>query len=291
MRSKAAVMLSIGMGLLAVLMMAVYMTGRENRLLELSAPKDVLVANVDILANTVIDERMVQRIQVPAKYQQPKALTDLREAVGRVVAVPVPRGAQLLGTYLEDAGRTALAYEVPRGRRAVTIAVSDVTGVGGMVRPSNFVDIIGTFEYGKPTGTSGGRTTYSEEKTETRTMMQNVLVIAVGQDYRGERAEAIRTDPARSLGEQAQAQAQAGPAARAREVRNVTLLVAPQQVQELVLAQQIGTLTLALRSNLDAGQVVDLSVLDPLSLLHVPIPLKSRPSPVWREIRGSSSIF
>lgn len=289
MRSKTAVMVSVVMGLLAVLMMAVYMSGRENRLLELSAPKDVLVATSDILANTVIDERVVQRIQVPAKYQQPKALTDLREAVGRVVAVPVPRGAQILGTYLEDAGRTALAYEVPRGRRAVTIAISDITGVGGLVRPANFVDILGTFEYGKPTGTSGGRTTYAEEKTETRTLMQNVLVIAVGQDYRGERPDIAPAGQAQSLGEEAQAQAATG--SRNREARNVTVLVAPQQVQELVLAQQIGTLTLSLRSNLDAGQVVDLGTLDPLTLLKVPIPVKARPAPVWREIRGPSSIF
>jgi pilus assembly protein CpaB len=281
-------MVSMVMGLLAVVMMAVYMSGRENRLLELSAPKDVLVATSDILANAVIDERVVQRIQVPAKYQQPKALTDLREAIGRVVAVPVPRGAQILGTYLEDAGRTALAYEVPRGRRAITIAVSDVTGVGGMIRPSNFVDILGTFEYGRPTGSAGGTTTYAEERTETRTMMQNVLVIAVGQEHRGERPDSPQSQQARSLGEQAQSQAGA---ARNREVRNVTVLVAPQQVQELVLAQQIGTLTLALRSNLDTSQVVDLGTLDPLSLLKVPIPVKARPAPVWREIRGTPSIF
>src|SRR5687767_5416346 len=150
MRNRTAVFLSIAMGLIAVLLMSVYMTSRENQLLELAAPKDVLVAAADILANSVIEERMIQRIQVPAKYQEPKALTDARDAVGRVAAISVPRGAQIIGTYLEDAGRTALAYEVPRGRRAVTIAVSDVTGVGGLVRPANFVDILGTFEFGRP---------------------------------------------------------------------------------------------------------------------------------------------
>lgn len=287
MRSKAAVALSVVMGGLAVLMMAVYINGRESRLLELSEMKDALVASTDILANTVVNEQMVQRVQVPAKYLQPKALTDPREVVGRVVAVPVPRGAQLLGTYVEDAGRTALAYEVPRGRRAITIAVSDVTGVGGLVRPSNFVDILGTFDYGKPTGASGGKTTYSDERTETRTLLQNVLVIAVGQEYGGDRPEAAPSAQAQSMGDQAELQAQAVTRQR-QEVRNLTVLVDPQQVQELVLAQQIGTLTLALRSNLDAGQVVDLSALDPPTLLHAQIPVKARPTPVWRELRGSS---
>jgi pilus assembly protein CpaB len=292
MRNRSALLLSIGMGLVAVLLMAVYLTSRENRLLELADPKDVLVATSDILANTVIDEGMIQRIQVPAKYQQPKGLGDAREAVGRVVAVAVPRGAQLLGTYLQDAAHSAFGHQVPRGRRAVTIAVSDVTGVGGLVRPADFVDILGTFEFGRSSGGGGqggrpGGT--ADERTETRTLMQNVLVVAAGQEYIGERADARSQDQTRTMGGQAaQAQATAA-AARARDVKNVTVLVAPQQVQELVLAQQIGTLTLSLRSNLDEGQVVDMTTLDPNTLLHVQIPLKSRQTPPWREIRGAPS--
>ena len=78
---------------------------------------------------------------------------------------------------------------------------------------------------------------------------------------------------------------------RNRSISNVTLLVAPAQVQELVLAQQIGSLTLTLRSNLDAGQVVDLNRLDPLGLLKVPLPIKPRTTPSWREIRGSGGVF
>ncbi len=290
MRNRAAVLLSIAMGLIAVLMMTAYMTGRENRLLELSAPRDVVVAATDILANTVIDERMIQRVQVPAKYQEPKVLTDIREALGRVAAVPVPRGSQVVSTTLQDAAHTALSYEVPRGRRAVTIAVSDVSGVGGLVRPANFVDILGTFEFGRPSGGSGqgSRGVYTDERTETRTLMQNVLVIAVGREYLGERPDARYQDPPRTLAEQA-AQAQGNtPSGHGRDVKNVTVLVTPERVQELVLAQQIGTLTLALRSNVDEGQVVNLTTLDPSSLLHAQVPLKSRETPVWREIRGTT---
>ena len=135
MRSKAALGLSIVLGVLAVAVMSVYVSRQETTLLEQAEMKDVLVATTDILQNTVLDERLMQRIQVPAKYLQPKALSDVAAARGRVLSVPVPQGAQILGTYLTDLGETALSYEVPRGRRAVTIAVSDVTGVGGLVRP------------------------------------------------------------------------------------------------------------------------------------------------------------
>ncbi len=278
MRGRAAIVLSVVMGLLAVVLMFIYISGRERSLLQLSAMKDVLVANRDILRGTAVDERMLMRIQVPAKFVQPSAVTDPREVIGRVVAVPIAQGAQLLGTYLEDAGRSALAYEVPRGRRAITVAVNDITGVGGLIRPGNFVDILGTFEFGRPISQSGGRTQYAEERTEARMLMQNVLVIAVGQDHQA-------TAPAAN-----QPAAEGAPAQVERQTRatNITCLVDPQQAQQLVLAQQIGTLTMALRSNLDAGQVVYFGTLDPLGLLNVQVPIKPRSAPAWREFRGGS---
>src|SRR5262245_63993790 len=135
MRGRSAVVLSVVMGLLAVVLMFIYINGRERTLLQMSSVKDVLVVNRNLLRGTVIDERMLVSVQVPAKYVQPSAITDPREAVGRVVAVPVPQGAQLVGTSLEDAASAALAYEVPRGRRAITVAINEVTGVGGLIRP------------------------------------------------------------------------------------------------------------------------------------------------------------
>ncbi|MBI2834479.1 MAG: Flp pilus assembly protein CpaB [Acidobacteria bacterium] len=281
MRTKTAVIVSIVLGILAVLMMSMYMGSRESQLLQLSEMKDVLVATTDILPNTVVDERLVQAIQVPAKYLQPKAISDMREVVGRVLAVPVPKGSQILGTYLEG-GETALAYEVPRGRRAITISVDNITGVGGLVRPGNYVDIFGTFEFGRPIGQEGGQVKYADERTETRVLMQNLLVVAVNREHRRQRV-APRPAEASLTGELGEELATEQPG-----IETVTLLVDPSQAQRLVLAQDIGQLTLALRSNLDAGKMEDLGLLDPLKLLETPVPVKPRTkaSPVWREIRG-----
>lgn len=280
MRNIGALILSVVLGLLALVLMWIYIGTRESQLLELSAMKDVVVAATDILENTVIDERVVQQIQVPSKYLQPKSIADVRELVGRVTAVPIPKGAQVLGTFLQDSGSSPLAYELPRGRRAVTIAVADITGVGSLVRPGNFVDILGTFEYGRPIGEKGGRIEYAEERTETIMLMQDVQVIAVQQEHRWGRARPRAAGEAEDPGDK---QAQ-----RPQEIRNVTLLVGPQQAQQLVLAQHVGQLTLALRSNLDAGQVSNFPRLDPFGLLNVKVPIKPRAMPVWREIRGTS---
>jgi pilus assembly protein CpaB len=292
MRSKAALGLSIVLGVLAVAVMSVYVSRQETTLLQQSSMKDVLVATTDILQNTVLDERLVQQIQVPSKYLQPKALSDVAAARGRVVTVPIPKGSQIVGTELADVGESALAYEVPRGRRAITVAVSDVTGVGGLISPGNFIDILGTFEYGKPVGYQNGRVQYAEERTETLTMMQNVQVVAVEKDHARERTTTISATEAASMSPADQARVVANQQREAQQrhdVRNITVLVAPAQVQELVLAQHVGTLTMALRSNLDAGQVVDLGRLDPLGLLKVQIPVKPRSAPSWREIRGTGA--
>lgn len=291
MRSKAALLLSVVLGIIAVVMLMTWARSREGELLELAETRDVLVASRDILPNTIIDEQLVLRKRVPTAYVQPQALSDLNEVRGRVAAVPIPSGAQIIGTYLEEGGRMALAYEVPRGRRAVTIAVNDVTGVGGLVRPGNFVDVLGTFEFGRPTGFQGGQMVYADEKTETRLLMQNMQVVAVEREHRRGGPPPRRFTTEEEAQAQQQAEAEAAALQRERAVGHVTLLASPEQAQQLVLAQEIGTLTLMLRSNLDAGQVVDLGSLDALGLLKVPIPVKPKARPAWREFRGGSLPF
>jgi pilus assembly protein CpaB len=267
MRSRTSVVISLGLGLMAALMTVVYVRGRERQLYEEVSPRSALIATRDILANTVIDEQMVQRINVPQKYLQPKALAAVDEVVGRVALVPIPAGTQLLGTVLGDAGRAALTFDIPRGMRAVAIEVSDVTGVGGLVRPGNFVDVVGTFEFGRPV-LQAGRVIYQDEKTEVRTLLQNVPVVGVNRDLRETAAAPPPPEapPARAAAERGRGET---------AMRTVTLLVEPSRVQELVLAQDIGTLTLALRTNLDQGQV-EVTMLDPLGLLQVQIPVKPK---------------
>ena len=205
---------------------------------------------------------------MPRKYRQPQTFPTIEEVAGRVAVVPIAAGTQVSGSMLADAGAEALSFEVPRGRRAVAITVTDDTGVGGLIRPGNFVDIIGTFEFGRPVGIQNGRMTYADEKTEVRTMLQNVFVVAVNKELRRER---VQSETAASGG--------AAPPSRERTLRTVTLLVEPKVVQELILAQNVGDLTLSLRSSLD-DTAVQLPFLDPMGLLNVPIPVKPKARPM-----------
>ncbi len=286
MRSKAALLLSLVLGVVAVVLLMSWARGRESELLQQSNMTPVLVATRDVPPNTILDEQLVQRIQVPQKYVQPKAIADFAQIKGRVASTPIPAGAQVLDTYLEEEGRMALAYDVPRSRRAITIAVTATSGIGGNVRPGNFVDIFGTFEFGRPTGYQGGQVVYADEKTETRLLMQNVLVGAVERDIRRGGPAARHFTTAEEAAENEKNVAEELRAQRERPVSNVTLLVSPNQAQQLVLAERLGDLVLALRSNLDTGEVIDLGSMDQLKLLNVPTPLKPKSRQAFREIRG-----
>ena len=66
-----------------------------------------------------------------------------------------------------------LSEAIPIGFRAACIAVDDVSGLNGMIKPGDFVDVIGTFE---ETGNRG---------VFTSTVLQNVRVLAVDSDYTG----------------------------------------------------------------------------------------------------------
>jgi len=281
MKGRLGLLISIGAGVFAVIAMMLYLNARERSLMDQAAPQDVVVTTQNVLANTALDERFIQVVKVPRKYVQPGALRSPQEVVGRVSAVPMLPGSQILGTTLLEGGRESLSFNVPRGMRVIAIAVNDITGVGGELRPRNVVDLIGVFEYGVPSGSQGGQITYAQERTEAITIAQNVQIMSVGMDPR-------------ALAEQAQAAAEKGkdapmpnaaPPPPAGAITNVCLLVTPQQVQEIILAQQIGTMTLSLRSSLDLAPV-DLPRLDENTFLKIPMPMKPKSGPSWREMRG-----
>jgi pilus assembly protein CpaB len=265
MSGRAKLLLSLVLGLLAVFLVYVYVRGLERQLYEEVDMQYVIVTRAAVAAGTAIDQGVIERVAVPRKYRQPQTFPTIEEVAGRVAVVPIAAGTQVSGSMLADAGAEALSFEVPRGRRAVAITVTDDTGVGGLIRPGNFVDIIGTFEFGRPVGFQNGRMTYADEKTEVRTMLQNVFVVAVNKELRRER---VQSETAASGG--------TAPLSRERTLRTVTLLVEPKVVQELILAQNVGDLTLALRSSLD-DTAVQLPFLDPMGLLNVPIPVKPKP--------------
>ena len=134
--------------------------------------------------------------------------------------------------------RTGLPAQTRSGWRAVSIPVSSVTSVSGLIRPNNFVDVIGTFHFPDAKGDSS-------LDTVTMTILQRVKVLATGAD----------------IGYAQQNGAQSN-ASVGRSYSTVTLELTPKEVEMIIFAQQKGSLTLTLRSFEDPNITTDVQSVD-----------------------------
>jgi pilus assembly protein CpaB len=133
-----------------------------------------------------------------------------------------------------------LAGSLPKGMRVITLQTNEIEGVGGFVFPGDFIDVMMTHQV-KNMGISPTSGEPREETDEiTETVLTNVKVLAVDQRASGTSA----VDKNGNL----------------IVPRSVSLMVSPTDGQRLRLAQQKGTLTLALRG------IADRESADPLTV-------------------------
>lgn len=205
--------------------------------------EDVLVAVVDLHRGRTVTKADFEIRQWPEGLAPKNALRDVEEALGRVVIGQILTGELILSPKLaSDESGLGLASMVPPQMRAVTIMASSVAlNVAGFVLPGNKVDVLLNLRGGRgddPTG--GGSTT---------TLLQAVEVLAVDQ----------------------QLQAPADNKVDPKALSSVTLLVTPDQANVLDLAQNMGTLSLALRNPTDeADSQVQAATLAEIRRLAMP---------------------
>jgi pilus assembly protein CpaB len=150
---------------------------------------------------------------------------DLLKDGRRVVLSRLERGEPILRSKITGPGQRALLSSLlNEGKRAVTLRVDDVRGVAGFILPGDFVDVVLIAEDGPPR-----RENYSE------ILLQHLKVLAVDQ-LASERQE------------------------KATVAKAVTIEVTPEQAQKLLLATNIGKLSLILRppeeANAESGRRV-----------------------------------
>ncbi len=228
-------------------------------------PVTVVVAKVDIPEGKRIDTSMLTIKEVPKQYVQPGAITVATAAEGQYAKAPILKGEQILDSKLAAPGETWVSLNVPENMRACTIAVTEVSGVAGLIRPGNRVDIIGVFKLEDPK-------THLPNTMKSLTLFQNVLVLSVGRDY-------MLMGPMQSNSR------------RKYSGSTITLAMTQRECQDLALAAKIGNLSLSLRSFFDKGRI-DKSLKDkrstPYSVtgIKAPIFMGNR----WTELRGMRSI-
>jgi pilus assembly protein CpaB len=149
-------------------------------------------------------------VHVPASAVHARALHEVPQGVNRVAVTEIFEGQQVISDMLAPADVGAsLSYVVPKGMRAVTIAMNEVADVAGFVAPGDRVDIVGTAAAGGP--------------ETSRIFLQNALVLAAAQ------------------------QADQKPGQAPRVTTSVTLALTPEQVEALTAIDNSGKVRLALR--------------------------------------------
>ena len=169
---------------------------------------------------------------------------DLLSGGRRVVLSPLKRGEAVLRSKITGPGqRASLASLLDEGKRAVTVSVDDVRGVAGFVLPGDFVDIVIIADDGSPK-----RQNYSD------ILLEHIKVLAI--------------DQVASEGEGQPTVAKA-----------VTVEVTKEQAQKILLATNIGKLSLILARPVESKSDPNRRVSEKDIGRTPPEPLRPPPAP------------
>jgi pilus assembly protein CpaB len=239
MRSRAmAVLLAVALAAAATAALVAYVRGADRRALSGQQPVLVLVARARIPAGTPGEQAqnrgLVERVELPRKAVAHDAVRSLEQLSGRVAALDLVQGEQLLASRWvtpSEVGGAGL-LPIPVGRQAVSVSLDQTRQVSGFVTPGDHVCLLVSLEL--------------HGANVTRYLLQDVPVLAVG-------ATAAPNPAAREAGRASPPRGSAP---------TVTLAVRPGDVERVVFAAENGALYLSLlprgqRPVRTAGRTID----------------------------------
>ncbi|MDP3541698.1 MAG: Flp pilus assembly protein CpaB [Elusimicrobiota bacterium] len=213
------------------------LSSKESALRGAYETAKVLSARVDIPERTVLKEDMVEILEVPRKFMQQdsfeiKTQGDMRLIVNLVTRNRVPKGNQLTQSSLISLSpESGLSVKIPPGYRGAILPIDQEMKI--LIKPGDRVDVLVTFD----ALMNDGR----KEKV-TATILQNVLVIAVGTNLgQGMNARQFKT-----MGDKEDK------TAAFSEKASVSLALNPNEAQYLALAIKQGDTTVIMRGLGDA---------------------------------------
>ena len=157
---------------------------------------------------------------------------DMKKLLGTVVRYQITAGQPVTQGALVAPGDSGfLAAALGPGMRAVTVPVSEKTGVGGFVFPGDHVDMMLTQSI---SGADG------PPLNATETIQRNLRVLATDQ-----KTTTKTTEDGKTI---------------VQAFRTVTLEATPKIAEKIAVAQTVGTLSLSLRSLADSQSDLDRAI-------------------------------
>jgi len=190
---------------------------------------EILVARNDIGMGTVVSPNDIQWQVWPTAAASPTFLRKsdrpdaIKQLVGSIARSPLVAGEPVREAKLIRAdGSGFMAAILPSGMRAISTEISPETGAGGFILPNDRVDVI-LSRRDREAEKQGGGDAHTAE-----TILTNIRVLAIDQTIEEKNGQRVVVG------------------------KTATLELSPGQAEQLAVSRQLGALTLALRSLIDA---------------------------------------
>jgi pilus assembly protein CpaB len=212
----------------------------------------VVVAKSDIALGTTITGAMLTTKEIPIAEKPADSYGDTSLVIGQIARLPVTSG-QLITSEILNSNGNIENLEVPAGFVALAVQVDQVTGVGTVIKPGDFVDVISGFTAadkwplvvtGPPEPIPGGNftpETLPYPVTSVKVLSQGLQVLGT----------LLPPPPAQDT-----AAASPGPSSAPTTTLNgqqqIVILAVPMQEAEVIkFSQMDGNISLVLRSSED----------------------------------------
>lgn len=193
----------------------------------------VVVAKEDIPQRTIISESMLKMVNFPSDIMPPGAITDLGSIVGKPARVPIMQDDVLTDKkVLTDVRMAGFAGAIPADCRAVSIGITDITGVSGFARAGDYVDVMLISDKKDKQGISG------------EIILQNVLLLALNKTVNS--IDKPISDMVNDKDKKGEPDSNTSQPPK-ETMSSATLAVRPEEALRLAVAQKEGQLYLVLR--------------------------------------------
>lgn len=238
MNTKLALVLALVFGFIAAIAVKSWLTEEKNRQAEIVEEVGILAAIKRLPKGSVLKTSDCKQLPI-AKAGVTAGMIPYAERLrfaDRVVNREIDSGAPIFEDFLENVNKAASLARtaVQPDRRAVTLQVDQVSGVAGLIRPGDYVDVIGTFIDERP---ATARNVAAERITKTIYLLQAGRVLAI--DSKVVSAD-VQTE---------------GRSGSRISYRTVTLEVRPEDALRLISAEHAGKLQLLLRNPGEANLI------------------------------------
>ena len=204
-----------------------------------------VLAKTDIPLGTRVQANQVEVKDIPVAGRDANALGDVSQAVGKIARESVAAGAQLTTTTFTGTGGSLVNVEVPAGKRAMSVQVDQISGVGTVIKSGDYVDMVVGF-----TGDKFPVITLNQSD-DSFTVVSGINSTSVKVLLQGLQVLGTLLPPPETTQGQEGAEASAPPdegTTLNNQQQIVILAVDAQQSEIIKFAQLDGSMTLTLRS-------------------------------------------